>query len=58
MLYIRTRKQDIRANRNNIAERLGFIGRIAHGVNSRVWQKQVRAMLGEVADSVAEALRS
>jgi hypothetical protein len=33
-LYIRTSKEDIRANRNNVGERLGFLGRIVHGVKS------------------------
>jgi hypothetical protein len=49
-LYIRTNKEDIRANRNNVAERLGFLGRIVHGVNSRVWVKDLRAKLGESVD--------
>jgi hypothetical protein len=30
-LYVRTSKEDIRANRNNVAERRGFLGRIVHG---------------------------
>jgi hypothetical protein len=32
-LYVRTNKEDIRANRNNVAERLGFLCLIVHGVN-------------------------
>jgi len=49
-LYIRTNKEDIRVNRNNVAERLGFLGRVVHGVNARVWVKEVRAKLGEPVD--------
>ena len=34
-LYIQTSKEDIRANRNNVAERPGFLDRIVHGVSPR-----------------------
>jgi curved DNA-binding protein CbpA len=46
-LYVRTNKEDIRANRNNVAERLGFLCRIVHGVDPRGWVKELRAKLGE-----------
>lgn len=49
-LYTRVSKEDIRRNRENIAARLGFLGRILHGVNSRSWLKELRARLGEIAD--------
>jgi len=52
-LYTRTSKEDIRANRNNVAERLGFLGRIVHGVNGRAWLKDLRAKLGEPVDHAA-----
>jgi len=52
-LYIRTNKEDIRANRNNVAERLGFLGRVVHGVNARAWVKELRAKLGEPVDHPA-----
>jgi hypothetical protein len=52
-LYTRTTKEDIRANRDNIAEKLGFLGRIVHGINSRSWLKDLRARLGEPVDYVA-----
>lgn len=54
-LYIRSTKQDIRTNRNNIAEQLGFIGRIAHGIGPRAWSDRLNAMLGEVTRAVVEA---
>ena len=34
-LYTKTTKDDIRLNRNNGAERLGFLGRVIHGTNPR-----------------------
>ena len=46
-LYIGTSKEDIRANRNNVAERLGFLGRIVHGVNPQAWLKELRTKLRE-----------
>ena len=52
-LYIRTSKEDIRANRNNVAERLGFLGRMVHGVNPRAWLKDLRTKLGEPVDYAA-----
>jgi hypothetical protein len=52
-LYIRTSKEDIHLNRNNVAERLGFLGRIVHGVNSRAWLKELNARTGEPMDHSA-----
>jgi hypothetical protein len=54
-LYIRSSKEDIRLNRNNVAERLGFLGRVVHGVNPRAWLKELRARLGEPVDCSAAA---
>ena len=34
-LYTKITKDDIRRNRNNAAERLGFLGRVIHGTNPR-----------------------
>ena len=34
--YTKITKDDIRRNRNNAAERLGFLGRVVHGKNPRV----------------------
>jgi hypothetical protein len=36
-LYTRIAKEDIRRNRDNVGERLGFLGRIIHGMNPRAW---------------------
>ncbi len=49
-LYARVSKEDIRQNRENVAARLGFLGRIVHGVNPRAWAKELQAHLEEPAD--------
>jgi hypothetical protein len=46
-LYIKITKDDIRRNRNNAAEGLGFLGRVIHGTNARAWLKEVRQRIGE-----------
>jgi len=57
ILYTRTSKGDIRANRNNVAERLGFLGRIVHGVNRPAWLKDLLSKLGDPADCGAAAIQ-
>ncbi len=54
-VYARITKEDIRQNRDNVAERLGFLGRLIHGVNPRAWLQELKARLGEVVD-YAEAV--
>jgi hypothetical protein len=49
-LYTKITKDDIRRNRNNAAERLGFWGRVIHGTNPRAWLKEVRQRVGEGID--------
>jgi hypothetical protein len=49
-LYAHVSKEDIRRNRDNLAARLGFLGRIVHGVNPRAWAKELQARLGEHMD--------
>ena len=44
-LYAHVSKEEIRRNRENVAARLGFLGRIVHGVNSRNWLKELRVRL-------------
>ena len=46
-LYTRITKGDIRRNRDNISERLGFLGRVIHGTNPRAWLKEIRQRTGE-----------
>jgi hypothetical protein len=52
-LYTKITKDDIRRNRNNSAERLGFLGRVIHGTNPRAWLKEVRQRVGEGIDFAA-----
>ena len=54
-LYTKITKDDIRQNRNNAAERLGFLGRVIHGTNPRAWLKEVRQRVGEGIDFAAMA---
>ena len=56
-LYIRVSKEDIRRNRENVAARLGFLGRIVHGVDPRGWIKELRARLDEKAHHALEQNR-
>ncbi len=49
--YTATTKEAIRQNRTNVAERLGFLGRVVHGSNPRIWLRSLKARLGEAADS-------
>ncbi len=49
-LYTKITKDDIRRNRDNAAERLGFLGRVIHGTNPRVWLQEIRQRLGEAID--------
>ena len=49
-LYTKITKDDIRRNRDNAAERLGFLGRVVHRNNPRMWLKEVRQYIGENTD--------
>ena len=46
---------DIRRNRDNVVERLGFLGRVIPGNNPRAWLKEMRQRLEEKVD-VASAV--
>ncbi len=47
VLYTKMIKKDIRRNRDNASERLGFLGRVIHRTNPGVWIKEMRQRLGE-----------
>ncbi len=49
-IYGSVTKDDIRHNRGNVAERLGFLGRLIHGHNTRAWMKELKTRLGETVD--------
>ena len=48
--YARSTKEDILDNRSNVAERLGYLGRVVHGANPRGWLKKIKAHVGEMPD--------
>ena len=45
--YARTTRQEIRLNRDNVAESLGFLGRVVHGKSKTEWSKDLRPKIGE-----------
>lgn len=47
--YSLATRDDIRRNRRNIAERLGFLGRVGHGKVTRAWLRELNLRLGEPA---------
>jgi curved DNA-binding protein CbpA len=49
-VYTRTTKEEIRKNRANVAETLGFLGRVVHGSNPRIWLRDLAVRLGEAVD--------
>lgn len=55
-IYGNVTKEDIRHNRGNVAERLGFWARLIHGHNSRAWMKQLKSCFGEAVDYDAAEL--
>lgn len=46
-IYCACERQDIRLNRNNLASRLGIIGRVAHGRNLKRWLAEVLKLASE-----------
>jgi hypothetical protein len=49
-LYSLVNKDDIRRNRANAAERLGFLCRLIHGSKPRAWLRELKSRLGEHSD--------
>ena len=49
-LYAMVTREDILQNRSNVAEKLGFSGRIIHGLKPQAWLKELKVRLGEVVD--------
>ncbi len=56
-IYRSVTKEDIRHNRGNVGERLGFLSRLIHGHNPQAWLKELKVQLGEAVD-YAEAFDS
>ncbi|MBI3646557.1 MAG: hypothetical protein HY233_11410, partial [Acidobacteriales bacterium] len=49
-LYTTITKEDIRRNRGNTAEKLGFMGRVIHGSSPKAWLKEIRQRVGDKVD--------
>jgi hypothetical protein len=49
-LYAMVTREDILQNRSNVAEKLGFLGRIIHGLKPPAWLKELKVRLGEVVN--------
>jgi len=51
-LYSKVAREDILRNRGNVAEKLGFLGRLIHGHKPAAWLKDLKARIGEIPDYV------
>src|SRR5579859_1157083 len=49
-IYCRVTREEILQNRGNVAEKLGFLGRLIHSLNPRAWSTELKARLGETLD--------
>jgi hypothetical protein len=49
-VYATTTKDDIRKNRDGIAERLRLLNRVMHGANPRTWLRELKERIGEPAE--------
>ena len=49
-LYTMVTREDILQNRSNVAEKLGFLGRIIHGLKPQAWLKELKVRLDEAVD--------
>jgi hypothetical protein len=49
-IYRNVTKDDIRRNRGNVGEKLGFLSRLIHGHNPRAWLRELKVRLGEAVD--------
>jgi len=49
-IYCGVTREEILQNRGNVAQKLGFMGRLIHGPDSRAWCKELRVRVGETVD--------
>jgi hypothetical protein len=56
--YIRTTKEGIRQNRGNVAEVLGFLGRVIHGASPSSWLTELKAKVGGGEDGNRESRKN
>ena len=54
-VYSKVAREDILRNRSNVAERLGFLGRLIHGLRPGAWLKELKARVGEPLDYTGAA---
>jgi hypothetical protein len=50
VFYAMATREHILQNRSNVAEKLGFLSRIIHGLKPQPWLKELKLCLGEVVD--------
>ncbi len=50
--YSQATREDIRPNRDNVATKLGFVGRVVRGRKKKRWLNDVLKIAGEKADYV------
>lgn len=50
-IYSGVTREEILQNRGNVAEKLGFLGRLVHGPNPLAWYKELKLRIGETVDS-------
>jgi hypothetical protein len=48
--YATTCRDDIRKNRGNVAQQLGFIGRVTHSSDPRRWSRELSSRIGETVN--------
>lgn len=52
--YAETTRQEILANRHNVAQRLGFLGRVVHGANKSAWLNDLCSRIGGSPNSAQQ----
>jgi hypothetical protein len=55
-IYSKITREDILKNRGNVAEKLGFLGRLIHGLKPGAWLKELKTGLGESLDYAQNSL--
>jgi hypothetical protein len=54
-IYSKAGREDILRNRGNVAEKLGFLGRLIHGLKPGAWLKELKARVDEPLDYAGAA---
>lgn len=56
-IYTHVSREEILQNRGNVAEKLGFLGRLVHGLSPHAWLRELKARLGESVDYAEVSVR-